>query len=65
MIAGYCALMAKNIAQGIEMALNITDESDSTGSMLGQFLGVLHSYETIPNYLLNGLELRYLIDQTC
>lgn len=64
-IAVYCALKAKNIEQGIEMAVNITGDSDSTGSLAGQLLGALYGYEAMPDYLLEGLELDYLIDQIC
>ncbi len=64
-IAVYCALKAKNIAQGIEMAVNITGDSDSTGSMAGQLLGALYGYEAIPDYFLDGLEMTHLVDQIC
>lgn len=62
-IAVFCALKANNIAQGIEMAVNITGDSDSTGSMAGQLLGALYGYEAIPEYFLDGLEMTHLVDQ--
>ena len=62
-IAVYCALKAKNLELGVLMAVNITGDSDSTGSMVGQLLGALHGYEAIPDYFLDGLELKPLLEQ--
>lgn len=62
-IAVYCALKAKNLELGVLMAVNITGDSDSTGSMAGQLLGALYGYEAIPDYFLDGLELKPLLEQ--
>ncbi len=62
-IAVYCALKAKSIEQGILMAVNITGDSDSTGSMAGQLLGAYFGFEAIPHRFLAHLELESLLEQ--
>ena len=60
-IALYCALIARDLATGIRMAVNITGDSDSTGSITGQILGAMHGEEAIPGEWLDKLELREVI----
>jgi ADP-ribosylglycohydrolase len=57
-IALYCALQARDYAHGVRMAVNHSGDSDSTGSMAGNLLGLLHGEEGIPARWLACLELR-------
>lgn len=56
-IAVFCALRAENLEEGICMAVNITGDSDSTGSIAGNILGALHGCSAIPSRWLERLEL--------
>ena len=60
-IALYCALVAPDLASGIRTAVNITGDSDSTGSITGQILGAMQGEEAIPGEWLRRLELREVI----
>jgi ADP-ribosylglycohydrolase len=57
-IGVFCALRAKDIEEGICMAVNITGDSDSTGSIAGNILGAMHGCDSIPNRWLDNLELK-------
>lgn len=61
-IALYCALSAKDFRSGVELAVNHSGDSDSTGSMAGQLLGAMHGVQSIPASWLNPLELRSVIE---
>ncbi|EAB4417354.1 ADP-ribosylglycohydrolase family protein [Salmonella enterica] len=63
-IALYCALKADNFKDGVLMAANHDGDSDSTASIAGAILGLIHGIEGIPEAWLNGLELRDLIEVT-
>jgi ADP-ribosylglycohydrolase len=60
----YCALSASNFASGVLLAVNHDGDSDSTGSIAGNLLGLMLGEEEIPAYWLDELELRALIGQT-
>jgi ADP-ribosylglycohydrolase/protein-tyrosine phosphatase len=60
-IAVFCALRAKNLEEGICMAVNITGDSDSTGSIAGNILGALYGCGAIPARWLDPLELKETI----
>lgn len=60
-VAVYCSLKADNYLQGIQMAVNHGGDSDSTGSITGNILGVIHGLESIPHEFKNQLELKDVI----
>jgi len=62
-ISVYCALVAKDFEDGVCMAVNITGDSDSTGSITGNILGALLGEEAIPARWLEELELREVIEE--
>ncbi|HWQ08786.1 MAG TPA: ADP-ribosylglycohydrolase family protein [Holophaga sp.] len=57
-IALFCALRARNLEEGIVMAVNITGDSDSTGAIAGNLLGAVKGVHEIPIRWLASLELR-------
>ena len=61
-IALYCALSAKDFRSGVELAVNHSGDSDSTGSMAGQLLGAMYGMQGIPTSWLESLELRTVIE---
>lgn len=61
-IALYCALSAKDFRSGVELAVNHSGDSDSTGSMAGQLLGAIYGVQSIPGCWLEPLELRGVIE---
>lgn len=56
-ISIYCALVCKNLEQGVILAVNHDGDSDSTGAITGNLLGALHGIKSIPEEWLNQLEL--------
>jgi ADP-ribosylglycohydrolase len=57
-IALYCGLSAQDdFARGVLLAVNHSGDSDSTGAIAGNILGLIHGIEAIPPKWLNGLEL--------
>ena len=56
-IAIYCALSAKNFKSGVIIAVNHDGDSDSTGAIAGNLLGLIHGVESIPSDWLLQLEL--------
>lgn len=53
----YCMLRARNFEDGVIMAVNITGDSDSTGSMTGNLLGALYGVHEIPERWASKVEL--------
>ena len=62
-IAIYCALVAKSFTHGVLLAVNISGDSDSTGSLTGQLLGTAWGADVIPARYLAALELRDVIER--
>ncbi len=62
-IAVYCALTARDFADGVIRAVNHGGDSDSTGSITGNILGALWGAEAIPSSFLEPLELRGVITE--
>lgn len=60
-ISVYCALVARNFRHGVILAVNHDGDSDSTGSIAGNLLGVMHGVKAIPAEWLEPLELREVI----
>lgn len=59
----WCALMADSLEQGIYWAVNHSGDSDSTGLIAGNLLGIQTGTEAIPQRWLDHLELRDVIEQ--
>lgn len=57
-ISLYCVLSATNLEEAIVLAVNHGGDSDSTGSIAGNILGVVQGKEAIPSRWLEALELR-------
>lgn len=62
-IALYCALSAQDFAHGMILAINHDGDSDSTGAITGNLLGVMLGKAAIPAHWLKPLELRDVIDE--
>lgn len=62
-IALYCALAAPSLEQGVIWAINHDGDSDSTGSIAGQLLGLMHGLQAIPQRWLEPLEMADLISR--
>ena len=56
-------LRAKGFVDAVVMAVNITGDSDSTGSMTGNLMGAYLGTNEIPDGWLSKLELRTLITE--
>lgn len=63
-IAAYAALVARDLEEGVVIAANHGGDTDSTASIAGNILGVIHGEEAIPGRWLDGLELSDLIGDT-
>jgi ADP-ribosylglycohydrolase len=58
-IALYCALSAQDdFAGGVLLAVNHSGDSDSTGAITGNILGLIAGIDAIPARWVDGLELR-------
>jgi len=62
-IAVYCALVAPDFREGVLMAVNHDGDSDSTGAIAGNLLGLILGEGAIPESWLAELELREVITQ--
>lgn len=62
-ISVYCALGARDFKDGVILAVNHDGDSDSTGSITGNLLGVMHGAKAIPQECLTPLELRDVITE--
>ncbi|MFD1146854.1 ADP-ribosylglycohydrolase family protein [Saccharothrix hoggarensis] len=57
-IAVLTALAARDLADGLLLAVNHSGDSDSTGALCGNLLGARDGVEAIPGHWLGDLELR-------
>ncbi len=62
-IALYCALVADDYKQGVLLAVNHSGDSDSTGLMAGNLLGMICGFESIPSEWIENLEVKTIIEQ--
>jgi len=62
-IALCAALTAKDLRDGLLLAVNHSGDSDSTGAITGNILGAVMGVEAIPEDLLDGLEIREVITE--
>jgi len=60
-IGVYCALVAQDFRHGVLLAVNHSGDSDSTGSIAGNLLGLVHGEEAIPAEWRRQLELADVI----
>ena len=60
-ISIYCALSAETFADGVLSAVNHSGDSDSTGAMTGNILGLIHGYKGIPAHWRETVELADVI----
>jgi ADP-ribosylglycohydrolase len=56
-----CALVARDFAHGVLLAVNHGGDSDSTGAIAGNLLGLVHGEAGIPKDWLERLELREVV----
>ena len=59
----WCALCAESLEDGVVMAVNHSGDSDSTGLIAGNLLGLIHGPQAVPRHWLEDLELRDVITQ--
>lgn len=57
----WCALAAQSLEDGVIMAVNHSGDSDSTGMIAGNLLGLIYGPQAIPERWLEELELREAI----
>jgi ADP-ribosylglycohydrolase len=57
-IGVYCTLVAEDVRHGLLLAVNHDGDSDSTGSVCGNLLGVMHGETALPPAWLSELEGR-------
>jgi ADP-ribosylglycohydrolase len=62
-IALFCTLKARDFESGVILAANHTGDTDSTGAITGNLLGLIYGEDQIPDRWLNRLELRDEIAQ--
>jgi ADP-ribosyl-[dinitrogen reductase] hydrolase len=62
-ISLFCAIKAKSFKHGIQLAVNHSGDSDSTGAITGNILGSIWGQSNIPVDILHNLELRDIIEQ--
>jgi ADP-ribosylglycohydrolase len=62
-IAIFCTLTARDFESGVILAANHTGDTDSTGAITGNLLGLIHGEDQIPDRWLNQLELHNEIAQ--
>jgi ADP-ribosylglycohydrolase len=60
-IAVYCALKTNSFNDGIVASVNHSGNSESTGSIAGQLMGIMYGFNGIPQKFLDDLELKDLI----
>ncbi|WP_033436629.1 ADP-ribosylglycohydrolase family protein [Saccharothrix sp. NRRL B-16314] len=62
-IAVLAALAARDLADGLLLAVNHSGDSDSTGALCGNLLGARDGVEAIPPHWLSDLELRDVVER--
>jgi ADP-ribosyl-[dinitrogen reductase] hydrolase len=62
-ISLYCALKADNFKDGVLLAVNHSGDSDSTGAIAGNILGLIHGVDGIPKEWIDDLEVKDIINE--
>lgn len=58
----YCVAKASCFREAVEMAVNLGGDTDTVGAVAGQLAGARWGYSGIPNYLIDGLAKKEMID---
>lgn len=61
--AMWCFYHSENFDQGVKLAVNLGDDTDTTAAVFGQIAGSFYGVEGIPDYLLNDLWDKKLIEE--
>ena len=61
-IAICAALSARDLGDGVRLAVNHSGDSDSTGSICGNILGARYGIDAIPSRLRDHVELRWIME---
>lgn len=59
----WCALFADSFRDGVVMAVNHSGDSDSTGSITGNVLGVIFGPEAIDEHWINQLKTKHIVER--
>ena len=59
----WCALHTGNFSDCVLAAVNLGDDSDTTGCVAGALAGAMYGYESIPAEWIDALRGRELIEQ--
>lgn len=63
-IAVYCALRhTDSFEEAVVAAVNHSGDSDSTGAICGNIIGLIHGYDAIPQYFKDNLELLPVLEE--
>lgn len=63
-IALYCAMKhTDSFEDAVIAAVNHSGDSDSTGAICGNIMGLIHGYEAIPAHFKENLELRSVLEE--
>jgi len=62
-ISLFCAIKAENYKEGVLMAVNHSGDSDSTGAITGNILGMIYGMDGIPDNWIEHLEVKNLISE--
>ena len=62
-ISIYCALVARDFSHGVLLAVNHSGDSDSTGAITGNILGLIYGQHQIPREWRDRVELNEVITQ--
>ena len=61
--AMWCFYHSSNFDEGVKLAVNLGDDTDTTAAVFGQLAGSFYGVEGIPEYLLNDLWDKKLIEE--
>ena len=62
-ISLYCTMVAQDFRHGVLLAVNHSGDSDSTGAITGNLLGMIHGIDGIPAEWIARLEVRCIIEE--
>jgi ADP-ribosylglycohydrolase len=62
-ISIYCALVARDFSHGVLLAVNHSGDSDSTGAITGNLLGLIYGQDQLPEVWRETVELKEVIAQ--
>jgi len=62
-ISIYCALVARDFSHGVLLAVNHGGDSDSTGAITGNMLGLIYGQDQLPKVWRETVELKEVIEQ--